>query len=60
LEKHTASIFRPEGPEDGGSMFLPNVDIYLLVYIALLLRRPTSTLAELTQKCPKFVTRVAK
>jgi hypothetical protein len=29
-------------PEDGGSMFLRNVDIYLQVHTELLSRRPTS------------------
>jgi hypothetical protein len=30
-------------PEEGSSMFLRNVDMYLQVYPALLLKRPTST-----------------
>jgi hypothetical protein len=38
-EKHIVSIF---GPEDGGSMFLRNVNTYLRVYTAPKPRRTTS------------------
>jgi hypothetical protein len=34
-------------PEDGGSMFLENVGIYLQVHMALLPRRPTLTSSQL-------------
>jgi hypothetical protein len=40
-EEHIASIFRAE---DGSSMFLWNLGIYLQVHTALLSRRPTWTL----------------
>jgi hypothetical protein len=40
-EKHTVSIFRVFGLEDGNSMFLQNVDICLQVHMALQPRKPT-------------------
>jgi hypothetical protein len=38
LEEHTASTF---SPDDGGSMFLLNIHIFLQVHMALDPRKPT-------------------
>jgi hypothetical protein len=57
LQEHTASIFNPE---DGASMSLGNIYIYLQIHMALLPKKPTSTgitlnkQKDLSEICPSL------
>jgi hypothetical protein len=46
LKMETGMFSKTFSPEDGGSIFFRNVDVYLQVHTALQPRRPTSILVE--------------